>query len=102
MELVLKKQSIRLTKNTWTGLVSFLLSLFSLMVINLVLIFKVDIFSELVFTKIPLASLILGVIGLFTKSKSRTFAIMGISLSIFIFVFFIMMFGLAWTINPKP
>jgi hypothetical protein len=102
MELVLKKQKIRSTKNTWTGLVSFLLSLFALIGINLGLIFEADIFPELVFTQIPLASLILGVIGLFTKSRSRTFAIMGISLSIFVFVFFFMMFGLAWTINPKP
>lgn len=102
MELVLKKQRIRSTKNTWTGLVSFLLSLVALTGINLGLIFEVDIFPELVFTKIPFISLLLGIIGLFTKRRSRAFAIMGISLSVFIFVFFIMMFGLAWTINPKP
>ncbi|MEZ7794368.1 hypothetical protein [Niallia circulans] len=102
MELVLKRQRIRSTKNTWTGLVSFLLSLVALIGINLGLIFEVDIFPELVFTQIPFISLILGIIGLFTKKRSRAFAIMGISLSVFIFVFFIMMFGLAWSINPKP
>ncbi|PAD87626.1 hypothetical protein CHH55_12180 [Niallia circulans] len=102
MELVLKKQRIRSTKNTWTGLVSFLLSLVALTGINLGLIFEVDIFPELVFTKIPFISLLLGIIGLFTRNGSRAFAIIGISLSVFIFVFFIMMFGLAWTINPKP
>ncbi|KAB7672669.1 hypothetical protein [Bacillus sp. B1-b2] len=104
MELVLKKKKrrVRPSKNSWAGLLSFCFSLVSLVGVNISLIVKVDVFPEFVFFQLPTISIILGLLGLVLKDRANTYAIIGIILSLFIFIFFIMMFGLAWTINPKP
>ena len=104
MELVLKKKErrARTTRNSWAGLASLLLSLISLVGVNIVLIVDFDELPDFIFYQLPIISIVLGIIGLLWRDRANTFAVLGIILSIFIFIFFFMMFGLSWTINPKP
>lgn len=87
---------------TVTGFLSFIIAIISLAGLNIALIMDYDDFPDFFLIKLPLAGLILGGIGIFTQKRSRLFSIWGILLCLFIYIFTFMMFGLAWSINPKP
>ncbi|MED3550745.1 hypothetical protein [Cytobacillus praedii] len=97
-----KKQYQRKSIPTVTGLLSFIIAIIALSGLNIALIMDYDEFPDFFLIKLPLAGLILGAIGLFTQKRSRLFSIWGILLCLFIFIFTFLMFGLAWSINPKP
>jgi hypothetical protein len=97
-----KKQYQRKSIPTVTGLLSFIIAIIALSGLNIALIMDYDEFPDFFLIKLPLAGLILGGIGLFTLKRSRLFAFWGIFLCLFLFIFTFMMFGLAWSINPKP
>jgi len=85
------------------GFISFLLALISLAGINVGLLIKQDVSFRIFTFDLPFLGFFLGVVGLFTEKRSRLFAIWGLSLCIFIFVFTFLMIGLSWAaINPKP
>lgn len=100
MELEINKKRVGIT--TITGLLSFLVALVSLAGLNIGLLLDSDEFPDFFLVKLPIVGIILGLIGLVTKGHSRLYAIWGIGLCLFIFIFTFMMFGLAWVINPKP
>ncbi|WP_102275399.1 hypothetical protein [Cytobacillus massiliigabonensis] len=85
-----------------TGFLSFIIAIFSLTGLNIALIMDYDEFPDFFLIKLPLVGLILGGIGLFTQKRSRLFSIWGILICLFIYIFTFLMFGLAWSINPKP
>lgn len=83
------------------GSLSFIVSLVALAGLNASLLLGADEFPAFFLLRLPSIGLALGVLGLFTR-KSKVSAICGIGLCLFIFLFTFMMFGLAWSINPKP
>ncbi|MFO1443746.1 hypothetical protein KDN24_11090 [Bacillus sp. Bva_UNVM-123] len=87
---------------TITGFLSFLITLIALAGLNVSLLLESDEFPDFFLIKLPLIGLILGLFGIVTQKRSRLYAFWGIVLSLFILVFTFMMFGLSWTINPKP
>ncbi len=101
MELEIKQRKIGKLQ-TLTGLVSFLVGLISLAVLNVTLLLKTEEFPAFFLFQLPLLGFFLGVIGLFTRNRSRLYAWWGIGLNCFILVFTILMFILAYTINAKP
>ncbi|WP_313799259.1 hypothetical protein [Cytobacillus sp.] len=105
MELEVKNQKKQHRSKripTVTGFLSFIIAIISLAGLNIALIMDYDAFPDFFLIKLPLAGLILGGIGIFTQKRSRLFSIWGILLCLFIYIFTFMMFGLAWSINPKP
>jgi len=102
LEMTNKKKTQRKRMPTITGFLSFLISLIALAGLNVSLLLDSDEFPDFFLIKLPLLGLILGFFGLITQKRSRLYAFWGIVLSLFILVFTFMMFGLAWTINPKP
>ncbi|WP_374721136.1 hypothetical protein [Peribacillus tepidiphilus] len=103
MELGVKKKIKRDgTLQTWTGFLSFVVGLIALAGLNAALLLETEAFPETVLVQLPLIGLFLGIVGLFTRKRSRLYAWWGIGICVFLFVFTFMMFGLAWSINPKP
>lgn len=103
MELGVKKKIKRDgTLQTWTGFLSFVIGLIALAGLNAALLLETKAFPETVLVQLPLIGLFLGIVGLFTRKRSRLCAWWGIGICVFLFVFTFMMFGLAWSINPKP
>lgn len=86
---------------TLFGSLSFIVALVALAGLNVSLLSKSDVFPYFFIVTLPTIGLVLGVLGLFTR-KSRVSAFWGISLCFFIFLFTFLMFGMAWSINPKP
>ncbi|MBU9722806.1 hypothetical protein KS407_15425 [Bacillus alkalicola] len=86
-----------------TGFLSFLLALIALAIVNISFLtgFNGDgaLFS---FFYISLLGFFLGIVGLFTKKRSRLFAIWGFFLNLFVVIFPFLMFILAYTINATP
>lgn len=97
-----KKNRPRERIPTVTGFLSLVTAIIALAGLNIALIMDYDEFPDFFLIKLPLVGLILGGIGLITQKRSRLFSIWGIFLCLFIYVFTFMMFGLAWSINPKP
>lgn len=97
-----KKRTFSGKFQTVTGLISFLLGLIGLAGLNAGLILKTDMIPGFFFFQLPLLGFILGIVGLFTRKRSRMYAWWGMALNAFIFVFITLMFILAWTINAKP
>lgn len=85
---------------TVTGFISFLLSLLSLMIINITLLTGHG--GMIGFVYISILGFFLGIVGLFTKKGSRLYAVWGVSLNLFVVIFPFIMFILAYTINAKP
>ena len=83
------------------GSLSFIVSLVALAGLNASLLLGSDEFPSFFLLRLPSIGLALGVLGLFT-SKSKVPAFCGIGLCFFIFLFTFLMFGFAWSINPKP
>jgi hypothetical protein len=103
MELGVKKMTKRTRQlPTISGFLSFLIGLIALAGLNGGLILETEAMPEFFIIRLPFLGLILGVIGLFTRKRSKLYAIWGISICIFIYIFIFLMFGLAWSINPKP
>ncbi|WP_449621569.1 hypothetical protein [Robertmurraya sp. Marseille-Q9965] len=100
MELEMSKKRGRFI--AIAGLLSFLTALLALAGLNISLLLDSDEFPDFFLVKLPIVGIILGLIGLVTKGHSRLYSIWGIGLCLFIYIFTFMMFGLAWTINPKP
>lgn len=97
-----KKKRQRQRVPTVTGFLSFVTAIIALAGLNIALLMDYDEFPDFFLIKLPLVGLILGGIGLFTQKRSRLFSIWGMFLCLFIFIFTFTMFGLAWSINPKP
>ncbi|MEH7011381.1 hypothetical protein V7087_11250 [Neobacillus niacini] len=103
MELEIRKnRSNRKKIQTITGFISFLSGLIALAGLNAAMLLKTEDFPEVFLVQLPMLGLALGLIGVFTKSRSRMYAWWGVGLNTFILVFTFMMFGLAWSINAKP
>jgi hypothetical protein len=96
-----KKQAFR-TKETITGTISTLLALFALLIINVGLIMKTTFMPTEIIKSFLVGATIFGVAGLFTKKRNRTFALLGLAISVFIVIFIFFMIGFAWSINPMP
>ncbi|MFJ7935906.1 hypothetical protein [Sporosarcina sp. NPDC096371] len=97
----LKNNKVTLHVPAILGSLSFIVSLVALAGLNASLLLKSDEFPYFFLVTLPATGLALGVLGLFTR-KSRASALWGIGLCCFIFLFTFLMFGLAWSINPKP
>lgn len=103
MELEIKKKRPNRKKiHTITGFISFLSGLIALAGYNATMLLKTEDFPEFFLLQLPVLGLFFGVVGLFTRRRSRLYAWWGIGLNLFMLVFTFMMFGLAWSINPKP
>lgn len=102
MELVLKKNENSKRSYTITGLFSFCCAIMALFVLNLYIITKFEHVPDFFVNELPMIGIILGIIGTMTKTRSRKFALWGIALNVFIYLFIFLMFGLSWSINPKP
>ncbi|WP_342598149.1 hypothetical protein MHB48_11085 [Psychrobacillus sp. FSL H8-0483] len=96
-----KKHTFR-TKQTITGTISTLLALFALFMINVVLIMKSSFMPMEIIKYFLVGATIFGMAGLFTNKGNRTFALLGLAISVFIVVFMFFMIGFAWSINPMP
>ncbi|MED1864441.1 hypothetical protein P4V41_13325 [Fictibacillus nanhaiensis] len=101
MELEIKKKSKRKLQ-TLTGFISFIIGLLALTVLNIGLLIETVDIPELFLFPLPFLGVFLGVIGVFTKNRSKQFAWWGIGVNVFIPIFFVLMMGLSWTINAKP
>lgn len=101
MELEIKKKRKRKLQ-TLTGFISFIIGLISLAVLNIGLLIETMDIPDLFLFPLPFLGVFLGVVGLFTKNRSKQFAWWGIGINLFIPIFIGLMFGLAWTINAKP
>ncbi|WP_077617583.1 hypothetical protein [Bacillus sinesaloumensis] len=84
----------------WMGWSSVIMGLTGLLLLNGMLLsgFDIPIATNASFYVI---SFILGFVSIFQK-KSRSLGLWGIGLSIYFFVFIILMFGLGWAIVPFP
>ncbi|MFG6494636.1 hypothetical protein P8610_04710 [Fictibacillus sp. UD] len=103
MELEMNKKTENRRKlQTLTGFISFSIGLIVLAVLNILLLIEPMELPEFLLFSLPFIGVILGVIGLFTKNRSRLYAWWGIGLNLFIYVFIGLMFVLAWSINAKP
>lgn len=101
MELEIKKKSKRKLQ-TLTGFISFIIGLLALAVLNIGLLKETMDIPDLFLFHLPFLGVFLGVVGLFTKNRSKQFAWWGIGINLFIPIFIGLMFGLSWTINAKP
>lgn len=98
-----KKEKKRRKMPTISGFLSFLLSLITLIGVNITLLIDIDDFPEVLLIYFPIIGFLLGLIGLITTKRSRLYALWGIGISLFILIFTIVMIGLSWVgINPKP
>jgi hypothetical protein len=103
MELEVKKKSTNRKKfQTITGFVSFLLGLIGLAGLNGAMLLETVDYPELFLYYFPILGAFFGIIGLFTKNRSRLHAWWGLGINLFILLFTAMMFILAWSINAKP
>ncbi|MEK3981368.1 hypothetical protein MKY37_20355 [Psychrobacillus sp. FSL K6-2836] len=91
--------SIKNTILTGLGWLSVIMGLISLAIINVSLLSGYDV--PLANTSWVLISVVFGIISVFNK-KSRTLGFWGLSISIFLGLFVVTIFGLGWTINPFP
>ncbi|MCR8643318.1 hypothetical protein NV379_11705 [Paenibacillus sp. N1-5-1-14] len=87
-----------------TGFISFLIGLVLLAILNISLLTQKGTMDGLLNPIIyfSLISFVLGVVGLFAFKRFRLFAIWGIGISAFCLIFLVLMFGLSWSINPRP
>ncbi|UNL82893.1 hypothetical protein [Priestia koreensis] len=97
-----KKSKPSRSLQTFTGLLSFLCGLLALAMINIGLLLQDANVPNFFVTSLPFIGLLLGVLGLFTKERSRLYAWWGIGINSSIFLFIFIMFGLAWTVYPQP
>ncbi|CAH2715942.1 hypothetical protein BACCIP111895_03126 [Neobacillus rhizosphaerae] len=102
MELGIKKKAKHKSLPTISGFLSFLIALISLAGLNVALLIKEKVFPGIFIYQLPMLSIFLGIIGLFTRKRSRLYAIWGISLSIFLFIFTLLMVVSSLSINYKP
>ncbi|MFB5089605.1 hypothetical protein PGC35_20885 [Psychrobacillus sp. PGGUH221] len=83
------------------GWLSVIMGLLSLAIINVSLLSGYDVPLANTFSSWVLISAVFGIISVFNQ-KSRTLGLWGMSISIFIGLFFVTIFGLGWTIVPFP
>ncbi|OCA87527.1 hypothetical protein A8F94_06570 [Bacillus sp. FJAT-27225] len=103
MELEIGKYKQKLHRiSSIAGFLSFVSALIALFSLNIGLLLKANGFPDFFINTLPMAGLMLGIMGLFSSKQSRLYAYWGIGLCLFIFIFLGLMFGLAWTINSKP
>ena len=101
MELEVKRKRYSVSKiTTVSGLVSFVIGLFILVMVNIGLLTGFNI--SLDFFTFSLLGIFLGIFGLFTNRVNRLYAYWGLGLNVFILVFAFLMFLFAWSINAKP
>ncbi|KAA0965748.1 hypothetical protein FQ087_05565 [Sporosarcina sp. ANT_H38] len=98
----LNRRKVTINWSAIAGLLSFVISLVALAGLNASLLLNSDEFPSFFIVTLPSIGFVLGVFGLFNRKSSSSSAIWGIALCVFIFLFTFLMFGLAWTINPKP
>lgn len=102
MELGIKKKAGGRRLPTISGFLSFLIALISLAGLNVALLIKNSVFPGVFIIQLPILGFFLGVIGLFTRRRSRLFAIWGLSLCIFLLIFTFLMVISSLSINYKP
>lgn len=103
MELEVASKRKKIGKmTTITGFLSFLIGLIALAGLNVSLLLDSDDFPRFYLIELPTFGLVLGFLGLLTRKRSRLYAFWGMGISLFILIFTFLMFGLAWSINPKP
>jgi hypothetical protein len=103
MELGIKLNGIYNSLPKIFGFLSFLIALIALAGLNVsLLLLKQQGFPSVFLIQLPMVSFFLGIIGLFTQKRSRLFAIWGLSLSVFLFIFTFLMVVLSLGINYKP
>ncbi|MFJ7728708.1 hypothetical protein ACIQXV_21555 [Neobacillus sp. NPDC097160] len=102
MELGIKKKGGGRRLPTISGFLSFLIALIGLAGLNVALLLKVPIFPRTFIVELPLVGFFLGLLGLITRKRSRLYAIWGLSLSIFLLLFTLLMIIAGLSINPKP
>lgn len=87
---------------TILGFLSFVVALIALAGVNITLLIETDNFPKMFLINLPIIGFFLGMFGLITSKKIRSYAFLGIGISSFILVFTFLMIGLSWGINPKP
>lgn len=99
-EITNKKKPKRLP--TITGFLSFCIALISLTAVNVLILSKSqnDMIGPILMS--PLLGFFLGIIGLFTRKHSRLYAVWGLSLNVFLLVFYFVMIIASLGINYKP
>ncbi|ASA20061.1 hypothetical protein [Paenibacillus donghaensis] len=85
---------------SWAGLLSFLFGLLSLALLNAALIFRNVPLAQPTALLVP--ELLLGICGLFAPRGRRSYAVWGIAIPLFVSIGMFVLFGLSWTINPRP
>jgi len=102
MELGINKKGGNRHLPTISGFLSFLIALIALAGLNVALLIKEKVFPGVFIVQLPILGFFLGVIGLFTRSRSRLYAIWGLSLCIFLLIFTLLMVVSSLSINYKP
>lgn len=102
MEWGIKKNGGNRRLPTISGFLSFLIALISLAGLNVTLLLKTPGFPAVFLIQLPLVGFFLGIIGLITQKRSRLYAIWGLSLSIFLLIFTLLMVVSTLGINYKP
>ncbi|MFK9092677.1 hypothetical protein [Bacillus salipaludis] len=102
MELGIKKKGGNRRLPTISGFLSFLIALISLAGLNVALLIKEKVFPGVFIIQLPIVGFFLGLLGLITRSRSRLYAIWGLSLSIFLLLFTLLMVVSSLSINYKP
>ncbi|PLT28781.1 hypothetical protein [Peribacillus deserti] len=102
MEFTMKSKKTKNRLQTFTGYLSFLIALIALIFLNAGLLLKTEQMPNFFIIELPQIGLMLGIIGIFSRNRSRLFAIWGIALHLFIFLFIFLMIIFGLSINPKP
>jgi hypothetical protein len=102
MELGIKKKNKSNRLPTISGFLSFVIALIALAGLNVALLIKEKVFPGVFIIQLPILGFFLGVIGLFTRRRSRLYAIWGLSLSLFLLIFTFLMVISSLSINYKP
>ncbi|MCM3570673.1 hypothetical protein [Neobacillus mesonae] len=102
MELGIKKKHRSNRLQTISGFLSFVIGLISLAGLNVALLMKEKVFPGMFIIQLPMLGFVLGMIGLFTRRRSRLHAVWGLSISLFLFIFTFLMIISSLGINYKP
>ncbi|HEK9100489.1 hypothetical protein KFD70_15030 [Bacillus pfraonensis] len=103
MELAfLKKRKSHIFKQeTWMGIISLVIAFLALLYLNITLLIQETFLGE-AFLQIVGIGLLFSVIGMFTKNKSRKYALWAFSLFVFMLLFSGLGFILGWMISFAP
>ncbi|WP_410982244.1 hypothetical protein [Bacillus cereus] len=96
-----KRKSHTVKQETWMGIISLVMAFLALLYLNIVLLIQETFVGEGFFQVVGVG-LLCSVIGMFTKSNSRKYALWACSLFVFMLLFAVFGFMLGWMISFTP